>query len=74
MVCTDESICREGMETQMYRMYLWTRWGKARVGWTKRVALTYTPQYIQTASGKLVGSQWGAADSTRRSAQCSVMT
>lgn len=41
MVCTDESICSEGMETQMYRMYLWTRWGKARVGWTERVALKY---------------------------------
>jgi len=25
----------------MYRMYLWTRWGKARVGWTERVALKY---------------------------------
>ena len=36
----DERICREGVETQMERMDLWTQWGKERVGQMEKVAQT----------------------------------
>ena len=35
------------METQTYRRDLWTRRGKERVGWTKRVALTLTLYHVE---------------------------
>ena len=40
--CTDEPICREGMETQMQR----TRRGKERVGHAERAALTHTHNHV----------------------------
>ena len=38
---TDESICKEGMQTQTYRKELWAQFGKERVGRTEKVASTY---------------------------------
>ena len=38
---TDESICREGKETQMQIKDMWTQWGKERAGQIEKVALTY---------------------------------
>ena len=43
---TDEPICREGMETQTYRMDLWTEQGKERVSRTEKVALIYIHYYV----------------------------
>ena len=38
---TEEPICREGMETWMWRMDLWTQWGQEKVGQIGKVALRY---------------------------------
>ena len=37
----DEPTCREGMETQIERMDLWTQWGRERMGKMEKEALTY---------------------------------
>ena len=37
----DELICREGMETEIYRLHLWIQSGKERVERMEKVALTY---------------------------------
>ena len=37
----DNSICKTGKETQMYRTDFWTLWEKARVGWSERTALKH---------------------------------
>ena len=39
---TDEPIYRAGIEMQIGRTDLGTRWGKERVGWIGRLGLTYT--------------------------------
>ena len=39
--CTEESICRETIETQAQRTDLWTQWGKKRVGQIQRLALKH---------------------------------
>ena len=39
---TEEPICKEGIETQAWRMYLWTQQGKERVGLIEKASLTYT--------------------------------
>ena len=38
---TDEPILRAGIETQMWRMDLWSQWRKERVERPERVALKY---------------------------------
>ena len=59
----DEPICRVGIETQMWRANLGTRWEKERVDRTVRVALTHIhqPCVKQTASGKLLQGTGSAA-------------
>ena len=43
---TDEPICKEGMETQMQRMDLWTQQGKGRAGRIERVVLTFVYHHV----------------------------
>ena len=38
---TDEPICKEEMEIQVWRTDLWAQYGKGRVGQIEKVSLTY---------------------------------
>ena len=51
----DNPICKTEKETQMYRTDFWTLWEKARVGWSKRIALKHVYYQVWNRSPLQVG-------------------
>ena len=48
-------ICKTEKETQMYRTDFWTLWEKARVGWSKRIALKQVYYQVWNRSPAQIG-------------------
>ena len=49
---TNEPICKEGMQTKMQRMDLWTRYGKERLGQMEKITLTCRLPCVKWIAGR----------------------